>query len=91
MPSKKEYTNEEYTKFLTTPYSSDFGISEDKIISTFMSSSSTAQKRSAYGVTADNLKSTYIPYIKKELGSGAYVLFLLTERKSTRLNTSNRP
>lgn len=78
MPSKKEYTNEEYEKFLTTQYSSDFGISEDKVINTFMSSSSTAQKRSAYGITAENLKSTYIPYIQKELGSGAYVMFLLT-------------
>lgn len=78
MPNKKEYTNEQYEKFLTTPYSADFGISEQKIIDTFMSSASTAQKRSAYGVTAENLKSTYIPYIKKELGSGAYVLFLLT-------------
>lgn len=78
MAAKKEYSNEEYTKFLTTPYSSDFGISEEKIISTFMSASSTAQKRSAYGVTAENLKSTYIPYLKKQLGSGAYVMFLLT-------------
>lgn len=78
MPNKKEYTNEEYTKFLTTPYSSDFGISEDKVISTFMSSASTAQKRLAYGITAENLKSTYIPYLKKQLGSGSYVMFLLT-------------
>lgn len=78
MPNKKEYTNEQYATFLTTPYSSNFGISEEKIISDFMSSSSTAQKRSAYGLTAENLKNKYIPYIKKELGSGAYVLFLLT-------------
>ena len=78
MPNKKEYSNEQYEKFLTTQYSSNCGISEEKVISTFMNSSSTEQKRSAYGITADNLKSTYIPYIKKELGSGAYVMFLLT-------------
>lgn len=70
MPNKKEYSNEEYEKFLTTQYSSNFGISEDKVISTFMSSSSTEQKRSAYGITADNLKSTYIPYIKKRIRLG---------------------
>lgn len=78
MPNKKEYSNEQYEKFLTTQYSSNFGISEEKVISTFMNASSTAQKRSAYGITVNNLKSTYIPYIKKELGSGAYVMFLLT-------------
>lgn len=48
MVNKKEYTNAEYEKFLTTPYSADFGISEDKIISTFMTSASTAKKVSLW-------------------------------------------
>lgn len=70
-----KYSEQQYEKWLSMPITSDFGCSEDKAIDYFMTHAQ-ASLINGYGVTKENLKSTYIPIIKKYVGSGSWVLFL---------------
>lgn len=74
MVYKKEYTDKQYRKWLYTPFSSSFGVSEDKVLNWFFKRHPPIINR--FGLTKSNMKNTYLKLVKKELGSGAYVTFL---------------
>lgn len=74
MVYKKEYTNKQYHKFLETPFSSSYGCDEDKVIHYYLRNHPPIV--SNFGLNYNNLKNTYIPYVKKHLGKGAYTIFL---------------
>lgn len=54
--------------------SSTFGVSEDKCLDWFFRKH--PPLINYYGLTKSNMKSIYLPYLKKELGKGAYTTFL---------------
>lgn len=72
---QRKYTMDQYKTWFNTSISSDFGCNEDKAITYFMSHAKPSLIN-GYGVTASNLKSTYIPIMKKYIGSGGWVLFM---------------
>lgn len=72
---QREYTLEQYKTWLNTSISSDFGCDMDKAIAYFMTHAKQTLIQ-GYGVTASNLKSTYIPIMQKYIGSGSWVLFM---------------
>lgn len=74
MPSYKTYKTSEYESWLKKKFSSNYGISEEKIANHFMSSGTPVIGK--YGITKSQLLDTYIPTLKKGLGGG-YVFFLL--------------
>lgn len=74
MALRKKYTDNQYKKFLYTPYSSSYGCSEGKILNYFFTHHPPIINN--FGLTKSNMESTYIPLIKRRLGSGAYTVFL---------------
>lgn len=70
----KQYTNDQYDKFFQNAFSSNFGISEDKIINHFLASGTSVIK--SYGCTVSTMKNKYVPLLKSML-NGGYVMFLL--------------
>lgn len=77
MPSYKTYTVAQYEAFLSQPFSENFGITEKTMAQWFMKQNGAKPVINSYGVTYENLLSTYIPKMK-ELLNGGYVLFLAT-------------
>ena len=75
MPSYKTYTTEQYTKFLKNSTSNNFGLSDDKLAEWFMGQAGSVPVINSYGVTKENLLSTYIPKIKEYQGEAAFFLF----------------
>ena len=75
MPSYKTYTTEQYTKFLKNSTSNNFGLSDDKLADWFMAQAGAVPVINSYGVTKENLLSTYIPKIKEYQGEAAFFLF----------------
>lgn len=75
MVKYKEYSTEQYEKFLKSDFNANFGISEEQIASWFVKQPGARAVMSSYGVNESNLKSTYIPNLKAKL-SGGYVMFL---------------
>ena len=75
MPSYKTYTTEQYTKFLKNSTSNNFGFSDDKLADWFMAQAGAVPVITSYGVTKENLLSTYIPKIKEYQGEAAFFLF----------------
>ena len=75
MPSYKTYTTEQYTSFLKNSTSNNFGLSDDKLADWFMGQAGARPVITSYGVTKENLLSTYIPKIKEYQGEAAFFLF----------------
>lgn len=75
MPSYKTYTTEQYTSFLKNSTSNNFGFSDEKLAEWFMGQAGARPVINSYGVTKQNLLSTYIPKIKEYQGSAAFFLF----------------
>ena len=73
--SYKTYTTEQYTKFLKNSTSNNFGLSDEKLAEWFMSKAGALPVINSYGVTKENLLSTYIPKIKEYQGEAAFFLF----------------
>lgn len=76
MATYKEYNNDQYLKWLSRPFSENYGISEESIASWFVTQRGASPVMNSYGVNKDNLLSTYIPQLKAGLGGG-YVNFLI--------------
>lgn len=75
MPSYKTYSTEQYTSFLKNSTSNNFGLSDDKLAEWFMGQAGAKPVINSYGVTKQNLLSTYIPKIKEYQGEAAFFLF----------------
>ena len=75
MPSYKTYTTEQYTSFLKNSTSNNFGLSDEKLADWFMAQAGARPVITSYGVTKENLLSTYIPKIKEYQGEAAFFLF----------------
>lgn len=75
MPTYKQYTTQQYQDFLSQPFSSNFGFSENQIADWFMAQGGARPVINSYGVTKANLLSTYIPKLKEKLGGYAFFLF----------------
>lgn len=71
----KDYTNEQYNKFLSNKFNNNFGLSEEKIIDWYFGQAGAQSCIASYGVTKSNLKSKYIPILKNKL-DGGYFMFL---------------
>lgn len=79
MAKYKDYKNSKYEEMLLKDYSYNYGISEEKIAKFIVNSGSSSFQKNIvdyYGLTYDNLLSTYIPELKAQL-NGGYVFFLL--------------
>lgn len=75
MTTYKIFSESEYESFLKNKFSNNYGISEESIANWFMSQRGSYAVRYSYGVTKENLLSTYIPKLKELLGG--YVFFLM--------------
>lgn len=75
MPSYKTYTTEQYTSFLKNSTSNNFGFSDEKLADWFMGQAGARPVINSYGVTKQNLLSTYIPKIKEYQGEASFFLF----------------
>ena len=71
MPYRKNYSNSEYEKFLKQDFSSNFGISKEKLANAYTTSA--VAKR--YGLSKAWIKGTMIPYLENQLGG--YATFML--------------
>ena len=72
----KEYTYDQYSKFLSHKLNDDFGIKESDFLDKFMQLKFTPiSPFTTYGVTRKQLEDDYIPLLKSILGG--YVFFLL--------------
>lgn len=71
----KKYKTDEYIKFLSQPISNNFGFSKEGIADWFMAQGGARPVISSYGVTRENLLSTYIPKLEEKLGGYAFFLF----------------
>lgn len=71
---RKEYSMDEYKKFLSQPTAYNFGISKDKMAGYFVTHADRLVNR--FGLTKAYVKDKLIPRIEKNLGKGAYVIFL---------------
>ena len=74
MALRKKYTDKQYKKFLYTPMASSYGCSEDKILDYFFAHRPPIVAN--FGLTKSNMKTLYLPLVKKEIGKGAYTIFL---------------
>lgn len=74
MVMRKDYSMEEYKKFLSQPTAYNFGISKDKMAGYFVTHASRLVAR--FGLTKAYVKNKIIPRIEGNLGSGSYVIFL---------------
>lgn len=78
----RNYDMETYKKFLNTSASADnmFGLSDEQIISWFMSQPGARPVINSYGVNASNLASTYIP-LMREYGVSPvfFLMYTVTE------------
>lgn len=80
MPTYKQYTTQQYQDFLSQPYSSNFGFTEEQIADWFMAQAGARPVITSYGVNRSNLLSTYIPKLKEKLGGYAFFLmYTVTE------------
>lgn len=75
MPSYKTYTTEQYISFFKNKTSNNFGLSDDALADWFMAQAGARPVINSYGVTKENLLSTYIPKIKEYQGGAAFFLF----------------
>ena len=75
MSSYKTYTTEQYIKFFKNKTSSNFGMTDEALADWFMGQAGARPVINSYGVTKQNLLSTYIPKIKEYQGSAAFFLF----------------
>ena len=71
---RKDYSMDEYKKFLSQPTAYNFGISKDKMAGYFVTHADRLVNR--FGLTKAYVKDKLIPRIEKNLGKGAYVIFL---------------
>lgn len=78
MPSYKSYSIEQYQAFLSQPFSNNFGISENDVANWFMQQAGSGAVRSSYGVTKENLLSTYIPRLKEAFDGGFFLFLAIT-------------
>lgn len=76
MPSYKTYTTEQYQAFLSHDFGDSFGIKDEDLATWFMNQAGARPVINSYGVTRDNLLSTYIPRLKEAFGGA--VVFLCT-------------
>lgn len=72
----KEYANDDYSKWLSKPFSDNYGITEDTIANWFMAQRGAKPVINSYGITKANLLSNVIPTLKAGL-NGGYINFLL--------------
>lgn len=75
----KKRDMKQYKKWLSQPFSTDYGISEDKIIDKFLNYQNANFQKDIiqyYGLNEENMKSTFAPLLKKELGGIANFLFI---------------
>ena len=71
MAYRKNYSNSDYEKFLKQDFSSNFGISKEKLANAYTTSA--VAKR--YGLSKAWIKGTMIPYLENQLGG--YATFML--------------
>lgn len=71
---RKDYSMDEYKKFLSQPTAYNFGISKDKMAGYFVTHADRLVNR--FGLTKDYVKNKLIPRIEDNLGKGSYVIFL---------------
>lgn len=74
MVMRKDYSMDEYKKFLSQPTAYNFGISKDKMAGYFVTHADRLVNR--FGLTKAYVKDKLIPRIEKNLGKGSYVIFL---------------
>lgn len=75
--AKKEYTNDQYKKFMQTPFNSNFGCSKDDCIDYFWKHEPTLLTApSGENLNHENFKNTYLPAALDILGKNAYVIFI---------------
>ena len=72
----KEYTDEQYKKFLYHQFNYNFGISEEKMVNYFWDHIGTSGVVAGESLTRENMNDTYLPLIKSMLGKQSYVMFL---------------
>ena len=75
MPSYKTYSTEQYNNFFKNKTSNNFGLTDEKLADWFMRQPGARPVITSYGVTKQNLLSTYIPKIKEYQGEAAFFLF----------------
>lgn len=73
----KEHTMKTYETFMRTYFSNNFGISEDTVINDILNRAKNQpwSPFNRWHITKEQLKSKYIPFLKKHL-NGGYVMFL---------------
>lgn len=74
MVMRKDYSMDEYEKFLSQPTAYNFGISKDKMAGYFVTHADRLVNR--FGLTKAYVKDKLIPRIEDNLGKGSYVIFL---------------
>lgn len=74
MVMRKDYSMDEYKKFLSQPTAYNFGISKDKMAGYFVTHADRLVNR--FGLTKAYVKDKLIPRIEDNLGKGSYVIFL---------------
>lgn len=75
MTSYKTYSKEQYINFFKNKTSNNFGLSDEALADWFMGQAGAIPVINSYGVTKDNLLSTYIPKIKEYQGEASFFLF----------------
>lgn len=78
MPSYKSYSIEQYQAFLSQPFSNNFGIAENDVANWFMQQAGARPVINSYGVTKENLLSTYIPRLKEAFDGGFFLFLAIT-------------
>lgn len=74
MVMRKDYSMDEYKKFLSQPTAYNFGISKDKMAGYFVTHADRLVNR--FGLTKAYVKDKLIPRIEDNIGKGSYVIFL---------------
>lgn len=74
MVMRKDYSMDEYKKFLSQPTAYNFGISKGKMAGYFVTHADRLVNR--FGLTKAYVKDKLIPRIEDNLGKGSYVIFL---------------
>lgn len=72
----KERKTEDYIKWLQSSFSSDFGCDYNKVLAYVSKTSSWNARLSGEGVNNTWWTKTAVPYIKSQLGEGAWVMFM---------------
>lgn len=81
MPIYKEYTTAQYEKYLSLPFNSNFGFSEEEAADWYLKQAGAQSCIHSYGITKKKLLNSYIPMLKNKLNGGYFMFFAVSSHE----------